>query len=279
VNALVRKLANYLDLTETERRTLLDATPETARFPARGDIIHQGDRPHVVNLLLTGLAYRYKMLEDGRRQVLAVFVPGDFCDMRNFILERMDHSIGALTEVTVSQLRPDAFETLIDTSSRLRDAFWWAKLVDDAITREWIVNIGQRTAMERTGALSLRAVLAAPIGRADSRAGLRVPVHPDRAGRHAGSVSRAREPDASGVTAGGPDRPARSGAGHPRPRPAAIRCGVRPRLSAPSPACAGQPLAAARQPPRLTASDGRYSSSGYVGRLTYVSAGWSDTTA
>jgi CRP-like cAMP-binding protein len=150
VNALVRKLGNYLDLTETERRILLDATPETARFPARGDIIHQGDRPHVVNLLLTGLAYRYKMLEDGRRQVLAVFVPGDFCDMRNFILERMDHSIGALTEVTVSQLRPDAFETLINTSSRLRDAFWWAKLVDDAITREWIVNIGQRTAMERT---------------------------------------------------------------------------------------------------------------------------------
>ena len=42
---------------------------------------------------------------------------------------------------------------LVDRWPRLRRAFWWSELVEAAITRAWLTNLGQRTALERTAHL------------------------------------------------------------------------------------------------------------------------------
>jgi CRP-like cAMP-binding protein len=85
--------------------------------------------------------------------MLAFLLPGDVCDLNSFVLERTDHSILALTDVTVARLTPEAVEELTDGHPRLLRALWWAQLVDQAITREWVMNTGQRTALERTAHL------------------------------------------------------------------------------------------------------------------------------
>ena len=41
------------------------------------DIIHEGDKPEHVDLILSGWACRYKQLEDGRRQIISFFLPGE----------------------------------------------------------------------------------------------------------------------------------------------------------------------------------------------------------
>jgi CRP-like cAMP-binding protein len=84
---------------------------------------------------------------------MSYLVPGDFCDLHVHVLRRMDHSIGAVTAVTVAFLEPEAVLDLIAGFPRVARALWWATLVDEAVAREWIVNIGQRTALERTAHL------------------------------------------------------------------------------------------------------------------------------
>jgi CRP-like cAMP-binding protein len=45
---------------------------------------------------------------------------------------------------------------MIDLTNRhpqLAKALWWNTLVDEAITREWVVNVGQRKALERVAHL------------------------------------------------------------------------------------------------------------------------------
>ncbi|WP_134500154.1 cyclic nucleotide-binding domain-containing protein, partial [Microvirga pakistanensis] len=61
------------------------------------DIVHEGEHPSESNLLLDGFAARYKILSNGRRQITAIHVAGDFVDLHSFLLRTMDHGVLALT--------------------------------------------------------------------------------------------------------------------------------------------------------------------------------------
>jgi CRP-like cAMP-binding protein len=152
-NPLLRKLGNFTPLSEEESQAVAECCKDVRAVGAREDVISQGDRTGGVKLLLEGFACRYKTLEDGRRQIVAYFVPGDLCDLRVFILKRMDHSIGAIAPSRVATIAPDNMLKLMHTYPALTRALWWSTLVEEAIAREWIVNVGQRNALERTAHL------------------------------------------------------------------------------------------------------------------------------
>src|SRR5450432_4770322 len=152
-NPLLRKLSNFTRLSDEECNVVNESTLDVREFAAREDVISQGDRTGGVKLLLAGFACRYKALEDGRRQIVAYFVPGDLCDLRVFILKRMDHSIGAIAPCRVATIAPDSVLKLMHGYPALTRALWWSTLVEEAIAREWIVNVGQRNALERTAHL------------------------------------------------------------------------------------------------------------------------------
>jgi CRP-like cAMP-binding protein len=148
-NPLLRKLANFTQLSDEESAVVNESTLDARVFAAGEDVISQGDRTGGVKLLLEGFACRYKVLEDGRRQIVAFFVPGDLCDLRVFILKRMDHSIGAVIESKVATISPENVLKMTHSYPTLTRALWWSTLVEEAIAREWIVNVGQRNALER----------------------------------------------------------------------------------------------------------------------------------
>jgi CRP-like cAMP-binding protein len=148
-NPLLRKLANFTALSEEESEAVRECCNNVREVGAREDVIGQGDRTGGVKLLLEGFACRYKTLEDGRRQIVAYFVPGDLCDLRVFILKRMDHSIGAIAPSRVATIAPENVLKLMHNYPTLTTALWWSTLVEEAIAREWIVNVGQRNARER----------------------------------------------------------------------------------------------------------------------------------
>ena len=66
-----------------------------------------GEPTDGVKIILQGLACRYKVLPDGRRQIVAYLIPGDICDVRAALLRRMDHSIGTLCPVEVALWAPE----------------------------------------------------------------------------------------------------------------------------------------------------------------------------
>ena len=152
-DALTRKLSGYASLSPEEQAALRAAPSQVRRVGAREDIIHEGARTGGVNLVLEGFAARYKMLEDGRRQLLSYFVPGDFCDLRVFVLERMDHSIMTIAPSLMASISKEAVNDITERFPRLTRALWWSTLVEEATTREWLMNIGQRTAYERAAHL------------------------------------------------------------------------------------------------------------------------------
>lgn len=117
--------------------------------PAGTVIIEEGDRPDDVLLLISGWAYRYKILPDGSRPIMAYLVPGDLCDIHIFILETMDHGIALLSDAEIVSIPKERMLETMRARPRVAEALWWATLVDEAVLREWLVNMGHRSAYER----------------------------------------------------------------------------------------------------------------------------------
>lgn len=150
INPLVTKLGQFVRLASADKAMIERVSARRVRsFEQREDIIREGDVPEHINLILSGWACRYKVLEDGRRQVIAFFLPGDMCDLNVFVLRYMDHSISTITPVKVSEISRSGFEELMLAHPRVTQALWWESLVNAATQREWAVNLGQRDATER----------------------------------------------------------------------------------------------------------------------------------
>lgn len=148
-NSLALKLENYLSLTASELEFLDTIASRTRRYGPREDVVREGEPAGLMRIMLSGWAYRYKHLPDGRRQTLGFFLPGDICDLHIGLLKVMDHSLATITHAVVAEIEGVEFETLISRSERLKRAFQWESLVNMAIQREWTLNLGQRSAFER----------------------------------------------------------------------------------------------------------------------------------
>jgi CRP-like cAMP-binding protein len=146
---LIRKLENYVHLADTEKRSLMQAEVLIRDVDARLDIIREHQAIEGATLLLEGFACRYKLLPDGRRQILGYMLPGDMCDPRIFLIDRMDHAIAAISRAKIAIWPRKSVLGLTSLYPRITRAFWWCALVDEGIAREWLVSLGQRTALER----------------------------------------------------------------------------------------------------------------------------------
>jgi len=153
VNPLVRKLALRDTLTAEEQRTLEGLAIRVREAAAGSDIVQQGVRLTESTLLLDGLAGRYKLLGEGRRQISALHIAGDFMDLHSFLLKVLDHGVVALTPCTVALVPHEALKRLTEAHPHLGRLFWLSTLLDAAINREWITSMGRRAALERTAHL------------------------------------------------------------------------------------------------------------------------------
>jgi CRP-like cAMP-binding protein len=148
--ALIAKLERFTRLSADDKAMLGRLASERVRqIGPRQDIIREGEEPIDVNLVLSGWAYRHKHLEDGRRQIIAYFLPGDLCDHNVSVLREMDHSVSTITPVTIAAVSRETLDKITINHPRITQALWWESLVTSAIQREWTVNLGQRSATER----------------------------------------------------------------------------------------------------------------------------------
>ena len=115
------------------------------RFGIDEDLVTEGSRPTYSTLLLDGFAARYRIVDDGRRQITALHIAGDFVDLHAFPLKKMDHGIVALTPCHVALADHSELKKMTETEPHLTRLLWLLTLVDGAIHREWIVAMGRRS--------------------------------------------------------------------------------------------------------------------------------------
>lgn len=89
------------------------------------------------------------MRRAGARRIIAYLLPGDLCDVDAPSLSRMDHTAGTLSSYRVARVPHHALAELIASHPNIAQALHLTKLAEVATAREWIVNLGCRSGLER----------------------------------------------------------------------------------------------------------------------------------
>lgn len=139
-------------LTPDERLRWEACLAHTARDYRKGDdIVREGERPCALHVVLSGWVQKHKQLPDGRRQILALHLPGQLCNLDLFTVARTDSAMAAASRATVAEIDRQRAIGLLEACPHLAQVFCWSEIVAAAIQSEWMTSIGQRHAIERVG--------------------------------------------------------------------------------------------------------------------------------
>lgn len=126
--------------------------------------------------LLSGWAFRYKLLPDGRRQILNYMLPGDLVGLQGSVIGEMQHSVEALSPLVLCVFQRNRLDELFHNHPGLGFDITWLAAQEERMLDEHLLSLGRRTAMERAAYLiAFLHQRAASVGLASTRA-LYVPI-------------------------------------------------------------------------------------------------------
>jgi CRP/FNR family transcriptional regulator, anaerobic regulatory protein len=116
-------------------------------------VLVEGSHSAHLYSVLSGIAYRYKILEDGRRQILNYLLPGDLVGLQGSLMGEMQHSVEALTPLTLCVFERNRITELYTRHPDLGYDLTWIASREERMLDEHLLSIGRRTALERAAYL------------------------------------------------------------------------------------------------------------------------------
>lgn len=127
-------------------------TGELSCDPGATILVEGAHSAHLFTVL-RGWSFRYKMLPDGRRQILNYSLPGDLIGLQGSVMGEMRHSVEALTGVTLCMFERSRLETLYRSHPSLAYDVTWIAAQEERMLDENLLSIGRRSALERAAYL------------------------------------------------------------------------------------------------------------------------------
>lgn len=146
---VARRLGLHSRLSAQAGAALDRLLGRSTRFEARAVIAESGEDADLVTIVEDGFVCRMNLLPDGRRQIHSLFLPGDTVDAETPLLGVRPDNVEALTDCSVWLVPQARLAGLLQTQPELAKAFARESAIGAQVAREWVVNIGQRTALER----------------------------------------------------------------------------------------------------------------------------------
>ncbi|MBY0250125.1 Crp/Fnr family transcriptional regulator [Methylobacterium radiotolerans] len=153
IDVLIRKLESIGTLSEEERQAIQSLPMRIHILGARQDIVRDGEQPTQCCLILDGWVCRYKLLSQGKRQILSFHIAGDMPDLQGLHAHTMDYGLSTVKHATVAFIARESLRELTARFPSLATLLWRDTLLDAAVVRAWMTGMGRRTAFERIGHL------------------------------------------------------------------------------------------------------------------------------
>jgi CRP-like cAMP-binding protein len=115
-----------------------------------GAILVEGSHNAHLYTMLSGLAFRFKIIEDGRRQILNYILPGDLIGLQGSLTGEMQHSIETLKPSVLCVFERNRIDEIFVKHPKLAYDITWLAAREERMLDEHLLSIGRRTALERT---------------------------------------------------------------------------------------------------------------------------------
>jgi CRP-like cAMP-binding protein len=149
ITSFIRTLETAVKFSHEEEQALRKLPIRETEIKAGQDIVREGDQPTRVCFVIAGMACTSRMITTGRRQIFNFHMTGDAPDLLSLHLDVLDHTISTIATSRVGFIHHDAIKEVCSKHPRITAALWRHTLIDSAIFRTWMANIGQKNARAR----------------------------------------------------------------------------------------------------------------------------------
>nr|WP_309391972.1 helix-turn-helix domain-containing protein [Chelatococcus sambhunathii] len=126
---------------------------EKSVLAAKETLFLQGDVADAVYNVTCGMLRLYKLLPDGRRQIVGFLLPGDFVGLS--LSERFGFSADAIETVSACRLDRATFARFVDLKPHLLRRLHEAATHELTVAQDHMVLLGRRSAEEKVAAFLL----------------------------------------------------------------------------------------------------------------------------
>jgi len=143
------RLTSRSVLTDEEQQAVLNLSGHAEQVQSNRDFVPLGTRVEHACLVIAGVVGRFDQNGEGTRQITAMHVPGDMCDLHSVVQPVPTSALQALSVATILRVPHAAIRAIAAHYPAVAEALWRDCMVDAAILSEWVVNVGRRDAKTR----------------------------------------------------------------------------------------------------------------------------------
>jgi CRP-like cAMP-binding protein len=123
--------------------------PKTIRIPKNKDFIVAGSHCNSLYVNRDGWLFRYKILRNGRRQILNFILPGEIFGLQACLYKSSLYSVATITDVSVSAIPANMIDNIFERSPMASKALFWAAVCESTVLGEHLIDAARRSAYER----------------------------------------------------------------------------------------------------------------------------------
>jgi CRP-like cAMP-binding protein len=189
-SCIVAQFQRHSELDDHEVSLLIALEEDIREFPAGTVLSEAGERAGCFFSLHSGWACATRLLSDGQRQVLDIFLAGQIMGLRNIGFSHTQTELKALTDVRACPFPSEYLDEIFERSPRLARIFFLKLVREHALLTERIINIGRRPASQRVAHFLLEMKVRLNVPESDFELPLNQEVIADALGISSVHVSR-----------------------------------------------------------------------------------------
>lgn len=146
---LLHKLNEHSRIAAEDDAALRSISVRARHLKPDEDLFAEGSEGETLALVIGGLVARYSTRSDGKRQYLSFHMSGDLPDAQALFLPRRDFALCSIGDARVGLIAREELLELIKSRPSIAFAVWQGTLIDAAIVRAAIANLGTRPGRTR----------------------------------------------------------------------------------------------------------------------------------
>ena len=145
----VVRLDRYLALSDDDLDNLWQLVEAELTIGRRRDLVVDGYEYRKLCFVEAGFAARYKLLRNGKRQIINLVLPGDVVGLPGSFLEKARYSVLALTDLKMQVCSTHDYVQLCYKRPQFGLALSWLAVHEAIVCAEHVIDTGRRTPVER----------------------------------------------------------------------------------------------------------------------------------
>ena len=146
---IAKNLSAHSQIQVFDNEALGRLKARTRTFESGSYVFREGLSFADYAFVISGHLFRQKQNLDGYRQIVSLIIPGDVVNPENRFVNNLDYNVVCAEKPCIAYVQKSEFESLIDVHPSIRLALDIITAAESRQLREWLLNIGGRSARTR----------------------------------------------------------------------------------------------------------------------------------